>query len=212
MKRLLPALLLGLAWTPLPAQEESSPAAATTPATTSTDNAPKMEASVDLSQTQSAENLEIPPPADSPDPEKAGQVKGELPGDESATPAPPVSGQIEVTAANAGQTVRAALGNLVRIKLEANPSTGYNWELRDFEYGVADCYRSETVSRDKGNVLFGAPGDAIITLQAVKPGTQEIKLVYRRAWEAPDKVGQSFAFFLEVGDETAPAASPSPAP
>jgi len=209
MKRLLTALLLGLAWIPASAQEEA-PSPTASPAAES--KAPKIDATVDLSETQSAENLEIPPPTDSPDPEKTGPVKADLPGDENATPAPPVSGQIEVTAVNAGQTVRAALGNLIRIKLEANPSTGYNWELRDFDYGAADYYGSETVARDKGNVLFGAPGDTIITLQAVKPGTQEIKLVYRRVWEAPDQVAQTFAFMLEVSGETTPAVSPSPAP
>jgi len=210
MKCVLPALLLGLAWTHVSAQEDTpSPS----PSPRAESKAPKMDAAVDLSETQSAENLEIPPPADSPDPEKAAQMTGELPGDESAAPATPVSGRIEVTAANAGKIVRAAVGNLVHIKLEANPSTGYNWELRDFDFGVADYYGSETVAREeKGNVLFGAPGDAIITLQAVKPGTQQIKLVYRRVWEAPDQVAQTFAFMLEVGGDATLAASPSPAP
>ena len=166
---------------------------------------------VNLADTESAESMEIPPPADSPDPDKTGEITEELPGDEDPRKTPPVTGTVEVTAKNNGQVVNAAVGNLVRITLESNPSTGYNWELRDFDYGAATFHGSDLVARKTGNVLFGAPGDTVITLQAVQPGSQKIEAVYRRPWEAPDKVAAAFSFQLEVaGDAAAPETTPAP--
>ncbi len=175
----------------------------------------KMKEEVNLAETPTADDFTIAPPADEPDADAAPEATGKLEGDEPTASRPEVTGTVEVTAKDQNQIVRAAIGNLVRITLESNPSTGYNWELRDFDYGVADFYSSDLVARKTdGNVLFGAPGDTVITIQAVKPGTRDITLVYRRQWEPPDQVQATFQFKLEVAGEATtsapPAASPTP--
>src|SRR5690606_36672316 len=142
---------------------------------------------INLADSPGADSLEITPPPDSPDPEKAEEIKEPLPGEDEPRVLPTVTGTVEVTAKDEGKTIRAVVGNLVRITLESHPSTGYNWELRDFEFGTAVFNSSDLVARQGGNVLFGAPGDTVITLQAVEPGEQDIKLVYRRLWEPPDQ-------------------------
>jgi predicted secreted protein len=173
-----------------------------------------MKEEVNLAETPSAEDFTIAPPADEPEADAAPEVTGKLEGDEETKPRPAVTGTVEVTAKDQDQVVRAAVGNLIRITLESNPSTGYNWELRDFDFGVAIFHTSDLVARDNGgNVLFGAPGDTVITLQAVKPGTQDITLVYRRQWEPPDQVEATFRFKLEVpGDPAEPSAPPAATP
>ena len=176
---------------------------------------PALREEVNLADTANSESMEIPPPPDATDPEAAGEIAGKLPGDEEVPQRPPVTGTLEVTAQDNGKVVSAALGNLIRITLESNPSTGYNWELRYFAYGAADFYASDVVARQGGNVFVGAPGNTILTLQAVQAGTQQITAVYRRPWEAPDQVAATFSFQLEVaGDKAEPAAPPeaSPAP
>lgn len=185
---------------PSPSPVDSENSSAEDPAL----HAPKLKEEVDLTQTPSAESLEFPQPPGAPDPAKAPEITGPLPGEEKEAARPPVTGTINVTAKENSQTVKAAVGNLVRISLESNPSTGFNWELRDFEFGAADFYSSDLVARKTGNVLFGAPGDTVITLQAIKPGKQDIKLVYRRQWEPPDQVAATFTFTLEVSDTPAP--------
>lgn len=187
---------------------ESPPAASKTEPTLS----PKMNEAVDLTETPRAENLEIPPPTGEESLEKTEEISGKLPDEEESAPTPTVTGQVEVTAAEAGKVVRAGVGNLVLVTLQSNPSTGYNWELRDFDYGVADFYKSETLPADGGNVLFGAPTKTVITLQAVKPGTQDIKLVYRRQWEPPDQVAETFVFRLQVDGPVVPPEKATPAP
>lgn len=183
-----------------PAQTDSQKQEAADPAL----HAPKLREQVDLTKTPSAEALEFPQPPGAMDPSKAPEITKPLPGEEKAAERPSVTGTINVTAKENGKTVKAAIGNLVRITLESNPSTGFNWELRDFEFGAADFYSSDLVARKTGNVLFGAPGDTVITLQAIKPGKQDIKLVYRRQWEPPDQVAATFTFTLEVTDTPTP--------
>ena len=194
----------------------SPPAAAeATPAADPAALAPVLREEVNLLDTETTEAMEIPVPGDAPDPRKAGEITEKLPGDEETPKRPEVTGTVEVGAADNNKVINASLGNLIRITLESNPSTGYNWELRDFDYGAADFYSSDVVARKGGNVFVGAPGNTIITLQAVQPGSQKIVLVYRRPWEAPDQVAATFSFQLEVaGDPATPTASPaaSPAP
>jgi predicted secreted protein len=224
MKRVVCLALLWALVAPLPAQDAqettptspSEPAAESSPAADPAALAPALREEVNLLDTESTESMEIPVPGDAPDPRKTGEITEKLPGEEETPKRPEVTGTVEVTAADNGKTVKASIGNLVRITLESNPSTGYNWELRDFDYGVAVFYRSDVVARPgRGNVLFGAPGDTVITIQAVQPGSQDITLVYRRPWEPPDQIEATFQFQLSVaGDEPAPDASPAanPAP
>lgn len=191
------------------AEADEQPAPAADPAAL----APALREEVNLLDTESTEAMEIPVPGDAPDPEKTGELAGTLPGDEEAPRRPAVTGTLDVGAKSNGQAVKAGVGNLIRITLESNPSTGYNWELRDFEYGAADFHSSDVVARQTGNVLMGAPGNTIITLQAVQPGSQNIVLVYRRPWEPPDQVAATFSFQLEVtGDPAASRATPAPSP
>lgn len=193
---------------------EANPTATPEPTPDLTQNSPKMKEEINLADSPGAESLEITPPSDSPDPEKAEEIKEPLPGDDGTRTLPPVTGTVEVTAKDADKTINAAVGNLVRITLESHPSTGYNWELRDFEFGTAVFNSSDLVARQGGNVLFGAPGNTVITLQAVEPGEQDIKLVYRRLWEPPDQVAATFNFRLVVSGphDAAPEPEPTPAP
>jgi predicted secreted protein len=185
----IPELEIDGAATPTPEETEPAPSDAL---------APVLREEVNLADLESAESMAIPAPPDAGDPEKSPEITEPLPGEEDVPPAPPVTGTVDVTARDNGKIVQAQVGNLVRIVLESNVTTGYNWELRDFEYGAARFHASDLVARKGGNVLFGAPGDTVITLQAVEPGTQKIHLVYRRPWEPPDQVAASFAFQLEV--------------
>lgn len=219
MKQVLCLALLFAAASPGRTQEAApSPPPAIPEATPAADPAalaPALREKVNLAETESTESMEIPVPADAPDPRKPCEEAGRLPGDEEVPARPRVTGTVEVSAVDNGKIVNASVGNLIRITLESNPSTGYNWELRNFEYGVADFYSSDTVARGDGNVFLGAPGDTIVTLQAVQPGTQKIEVVYRRPWEAPDQVAATFSFQLEVSAgpgpaEPAPANSPAP--
>ncbi len=208
------AILLPLLWPALIHAEENKPApsSATNAAEAEiivTNNAPLLQEEVNLSQTAPAENVEFTAPPDSPDPEKSAELSEPLPGETKERSLPAVTGEIDLTAKDNNRVVRAKIGNLLRVTLESNPSTGYNWELRDYETGVTEFLRSDLKPSDSGNMLFGAPGSTVFVLQAVKAGAQEIKAVYRRPWEPPDQIAATFTFRLEVAGES-PDASPAP--
>lgn len=169
---------------------------------------PKLNKEVDLTGASDATDpFAIEPPADAPAPEAIPEITTPLPGEEEAHSLPPVNGTVDVSAKDNAQIISAQVGNLIRITLESNPSTGYNWELHNFKFGPAVFHSSELIPRKGGNVLFGAPGDTVITLQAVEPGSQNIELIYRRPWETVDESTARFAFQLDV---KTPAPSPTP--
>lgn len=206
MKR-LPILLAVscFALAPVQAQEPPAPADAPAPAPTpQAENAPKLHEAVDISETAPPENLEIPVPPESPAPANSSEITEPLPGDEKPPQRPPVAETIALTKTDTGKTVRAKIGDLVSITLPSEPSAGYNWELRDFESNVAGYHSGETLPIHDGNVLLGAPAQTVMTLQALKPGTQDIKLVYRRLWEPPDRIADTFVFRLEVAETPTP--------
>lgn len=81
------------------------------------------------------------------------------------------------------QPIDVSVGDEFEIRLESNPGTGYSWELQkpldesivkavgdsEFEQGATDAP--------------GAPGDEVLTYEAVGEGTTKIKLGYERSFE-----------------------------
>jgi inhibitor of cysteine peptidase len=213
---LRPCLALLLAAAPPVAAQEPAPSA--TPAaevapSPAPAGAAAMEGEVKLGGEVKEQAFEIAPVETEP-PEKLPEATSEMPGEEPAKNLPDPTGSVDVTEAQNGTIVTAKPGNLVNVKLPANPSTGYNWELRDFEAGVAMLRASEFVAPDGQNMFFGGPGTTVVTLQALEPGTQDIRLVYRRPWEPEDRIDGTFAFRLEVAGDTTgqPAGSPATEP
>jgi inhibitor of cysteine peptidase len=87
-----------------------------------------------------------------------------------------------LTAADNGTAIEVTKGQFTVITLEANPTTGYTWEVTE--------PLDEQVLRQVGEIAFvpesellGAPGVQIVTFGAVGAGEATIKLVYHRPWE-----------------------------
>lgn len=69
------------------------------------------------------------------------------------------------------------------IALDANPTTGYNWEESHDEARlrlVGEEYKPE----EKAPGLVGAGGTQYFRFRAFKSGTAEITVTYKRSWEA----------------------------
>jgi len=75
-------------------------------------------------------------------------------------------------------TVRA--GRTFTISLEGNPTTGYRWEVVEYDERMLKLTgEGYTSSSDR----IGAGGIQEFTFTASNPGTTTVKLVYRRSWE-----------------------------
>jgi len=85
------------------------------------------------------------------------------------------------------------VGDEVQITLDANPTTGYVWELTTLDttrleqLGLFD-YNTDTEQQG----LYGAPVKMTARFKAIAAGTATVTLVYRRPFEtnAPSQVVQ----------------------
>lgn len=95
---------------------------------------------------------------------------------------PRSAGQITLAENDAGRTVTVAKGTRLTIHMRGNPSTGYRWEAT-----VGD----PSVMRETAAPIFtpssGAPGAGGLfefQYRARSAGETDLRLVYRRSWEA----------------------------
>ena len=85
------------------------------------------------------------------------------------------------------RNIGANIGDVVKITLPSNPSTGFKWELA----GISDL----TVLKQDGDSEYvlpessapGAGGQEIWTFKVLKRGTSNISLAYSRPWEGGTK-------------------------
>jgi inhibitor of cysteine peptidase len=76
-------------------------------------------------------------------------------------------------------TVNLALNGTITLKLDENPTTGFQWNLTATPGLVvsADNYQPAAPQ------LVGSGGVHTWDMKAVRTGTQEVKAVYMRSWE-----------------------------
>jgi len=85
------------------------------------------------------------------------------------------------TLADDGMAVTLDEGGTLILDLEANPTTGYSWEIDAID---------ETVLRPDGEPVFlndsdllGSPGTMTFTFEAAGEGETVLRLIYHRPWE-----------------------------
>ena len=103
--------------------------------------------------------------------------------------------RIKVTEANEGSEFELKKGQSLVISLDANPTTGYTWEVVEPE--------DEQVLRQVGEIefepesdLIGAGGVQIIRFEVVNAGRAAVKLVYHRPWETDVEPLKTFAIHV----------------
>lgn len=90
-------------------------------------------------------------------------------------------GTERLTEKNNGNDVHLTVGDTVVVTLDANPTTGFNWEIEALnplmmeQIGAAQFHSNSQ--------MIGAAGKTIFTFKASSPGTCDLSLVYRRPWE-----------------------------
>lgn len=105
-----------------------------------------------------------------------------------------VSGANVFTEDNNGSTVELATGDTFRIKLNENPTTGYQWALEttDGLEIMSDNFLPPATG------LVGAGGIHEWDIKATASGTQQVTGVYSRSWENLTDSEQRFVLTVEV--------------
>jgi inhibitor of cysteine peptidase len=95
-----------------------------------------------------------------------------------------------------GREITLQKGQTLTIKLEGNPTTGYSWEVAETEDAILQQAGEPEFEAESD--LLGAPGTQTLRFEAVETGQMELKLVYRRSWEADVEPLETFTVHVTV--------------
>ena len=88
------------------------------------------------------------------------------------------------------KTLQLKSGDLVRIALAENPTTGYNWKYANPFEDALGIYSVQMDDFEKSTEegAVGKGGVRTIVLKAEKSGSENFEIVYVRSWEYKDFV------------------------
>ena len=108
--------------------------------------------------------------------------------------------EFKLTEADNGKKIEAHPGDVIRITLESNITTGYSWENADkVDKDILALDANDYVSDPNPEELDGVGGSTVIVYRALKPGKAKIDLVYLQSWE-PSEFDTKFSVTVEVSD------------
>ncbi len=103
-------------------------------------------------------------------------------------------------------TTTAQVGQIFTIVLEANPTTGYSWQVDNDEEFVTLESRDYIVPEpaEGEEPLVGAGGEETFTFNALQAGNTEITFSYAKEWEAevPPIEIKVYQVTIEEAEET----------
>jgi len=101
----------------------------------------------------------------------------------SQSPTDPPPPELTLGEANDGERVELAASEVLALRLESNPSTGYVWQVRSLDKDVLIQVGSEFEPPAQGVKAIGAPGTQVLRFLGVSEGTTALDLVYLRPWQ-----------------------------
>jgi inhibitor of cysteine peptidase len=90
--------------------------------------------------------------------------------------------ELVLDSARAGQSRSAAPGDVVVVRLAETPTSGYRWDVDEFDAGVLEPAGDTFTPAAEAGV--GGGGTRELRFKVVGPGDGGLKLTRRRAWEA----------------------------
>lgn len=89
--------------------------------------------------------------------------------------------------------VSIAADQILEIRLDANPTTGYEWEVE--EEGIL---RFVDASHEPESDADGSPGITTLVFEPATTGTGDLVLVYRQPWEEGVDPGRRYEIAVTV--------------
>lgn len=78
------------------------------------------------------------------------------------------------------KSANCKVGDVIAIELDSNPSTGYDWQPKDYNNLVLKLLNRKF---QPGKALLGSPGVTRLEFEAIAEGEAYIKLQYVREWD-----------------------------
>ena len=144
---------------------------------------------------------------------EAADAKAAPPADAKAD-AKVASKTYEMTKDDNGRTLKVKVGDVIRVKLKSNRTTGYSWALTGkTDAKVLKSGEVEYKVDEHPAGMVGVGGNDFCTFTALAPGKTDISLGYARPWEKDREPAQAFKLTVEVeAAATAPATDAKAAP
>lgn len=111
----------------------------------------------------------------------------------AADPAP-----IVVSAADAVRPTVLPVGVTSTLRLEANPSTGYGWQVVETRNLRVDEPIAVEPAASSGAPMVGAPGTAVIRITPRGKGAASLTLVYKRPWSETTANDRTLTFVFDA--------------
>ena len=101
-----------------------------------------------------------------------------------------------VTDADNGGTVTIKMGDVLEVRLSANPSTGYMWYLqKESTTLLKTMSQTQTQPTEPG---VGRPVEQIFEYAPKATGTGVLQLHYVRSWESPKPNDEQFSLHVTI--------------
>ncbi len=94
-------------------------------------------------------------------------------------------------------TIFAKPGEEFTIKLDENPTTGYQWSYAITDGKIVSLSKDEFVTDEADKNVDGAGGQRVLTFKANAAGNTTINMVYERSWEKNED-DEKLSFEIEV--------------
>lgn len=108
--------------------------------------------------------------------------------------------EINLSENDSGKNIEVHTGDVIRIVLESNITTGYSWDNADkVDKDILALDSDDYVSDPNPEEMDGVGGNTVIVYRALKPGKTKVDLVYSQSWE-PSEFDQRFSVTVEVSD------------
>lgn len=121
----------------------------------------------------------------------------------------------EMTRDDNGKTLKVKVGDVIRVKLKSNRTTGYSWALTGkTDAKILKSGEVEYKVDEHPAGMVGVGGNDFCAFTALAPGKTEIALGYARPWEKDKEPAQAFRLTVEVEADAkaAPATDAKAAP
>lgn len=93
------------------------------------------------------------------------------------------SREVAIGIADDGREIQLESGQILVLELEANPTTGFRWEVNKFDGAVLRLQGEPDFESSSEGDLVGAGGVEIFRFEALSSGVSALELIYHRTWE-----------------------------
>jgi len=101
-----------------------------------------------------------------------------------------------VTDADKGGTVEIKMGDVLEVRLNSNPTTGYEWYLQKQSTALLKLTGQSWTQPPPDHV--GAPVVQILDFAPTAKGTGVLLLHYVRSWEPPDPNEEQYSLHVTI--------------